>query len=127
MNRISLFLIFSIYLFSCTTTVPIFVDVEPLVDGLTLSEPNGTITVFHEGDEIPKHTELAILKAEIAHDKDPENMILDAYKYKALQLGADGILITKNFYNVGFQRDKRKPGINPVDIREMEAKAIKFE
>ena len=77
--------------------------------------------------DIPKHVELAILKAEYAQEDDPTELILEALEYKALQLGADGIVIIKNDFNVGLGRNKTKPGIFTVEIREIEVKAIKFE
>lgn len=124
MSRVTLLTVIFTLFVSCSTTVPVFVEVEPLVNNLKLIEPEGSVVVFKDGDKVPIHTEIAILKTKLALKKDPEKVIIDAFKYKAQQLGANGLLITKNEWNVGFQRDTVRGGIQSIVIRDMEAKAL---
>ncbi|MBO6623210.1 MAG: hypothetical protein JJ892_15160 [Balneola sp.] len=124
MIRVALLTFISTLFIFCSTTVPVFVEVEPLTENLELVEPEGSIIVFKDGDEVPENTEIALLKAQLFQEDDPEKVIIDAFKYKALQLGANGLLITKNEYNIGMSRNTVRGGITSGVIRDMEAKAL---
>lgn len=83
------------------------------------------VTVYNDRGELDaSFKELASLSVQLFEEDDPEQKIIEAFQRKAKEIGANGVLITKNEFSVQAKRDMQKGGITTGINRDMEAIAL---
>lgn len=98
------------------------------IEKLNEIEPNGqvpNVSVFDTIEEVSSdYVEVANLKSVLFEENDPEQQILEAFKNKAKELGANAVVLQRNEYSIQARRDMNVGGITTGIERSIEAVAI---